>query len=94
MRLHPNLAELYREEVAALRESLADPAIHDEAIGILRGLIEQVVPGTRPGAGRSRCAARSPRWSPSASPKRKRPSPGYGLRRLFGKGGCGGSQPP
>ena len=43
VRLHPNLAELYREKVTRLRECLADPAIRDEAIGILRGLIEQVV---------------------------------------------------
>ena len=43
VRLHPNLAELYRERVVALREALADTGIRDEAIGILRGLIEQVV---------------------------------------------------
>ena len=43
VRLHPNLSELYREKVTRLRECLADPAIRDEAIGILRGLIEQVV---------------------------------------------------
>jgi hypothetical protein len=43
VRLHPNLAELYRAKVASLRESLANPAIRDEAIGILRGLVTGVV---------------------------------------------------
>ena len=42
VRLHPNLAELYRQKVASLRESLADPLIRDEAIDLLRGLIDQV----------------------------------------------------
>ncbi len=43
VRLHPNLAELYRTKVAQLRESLANPNIRDEAIGILRGLVTRVV---------------------------------------------------
>ena len=43
VRLHPTLSELYREKVTRLRECLADPTIRDEAIGILRGLLEQVV---------------------------------------------------
>ncbi len=42
VRLHPNLAELYRQRVAALGEALADPLIRDEAITILRGLIDEV----------------------------------------------------
>ena len=42
VRLHPNLAELYRQKVASLRESLADPLIRDEAIDLLRGLIDEV----------------------------------------------------
>ncbi len=43
MRLHPNIAGLYRERVSALRLSLEDPTIRDEALGFLRGLVEQVV---------------------------------------------------
>jgi site-specific DNA recombinase len=42
-RLHPNLAELYRQKVAALHEALAEPATRDEALGVLRGLVERVV---------------------------------------------------
>ena len=42
VRLHPNLAEVYRSQVVALRRSLADPLIHDEALTILRGLIDHV----------------------------------------------------
>jgi site-specific DNA recombinase len=47
LRLHPNLAELYRQKVAALEEALNRPADHDEARSALRGLIDQVV--IRPG---------------------------------------------
>ena len=43
VRLHPNLAGIYREKVTALRECLAEPAIRTEAVEILRGLIEGVV---------------------------------------------------
>ena len=40
--LHPNLADIYREKVAALHEALADPATKDEAFGIIRTLIDEV----------------------------------------------------
>jgi hypothetical protein len=41
-RLHPNLAELYRRKVAELAVALEDPTLRDEALGILRGLVERV----------------------------------------------------
>ena len=40
--LHPNLAEVYREKVAALHEALADLTTKDEAFGIIRTLIDEV----------------------------------------------------
>jgi hypothetical protein len=40
--LHPNLAELYRRKVAALAQALEEPAARDEAIALLRGLVERV----------------------------------------------------
>jgi site-specific DNA recombinase len=43
VRLHPNLAQVYRSKVERLHEALADPALRDEALGILRGLIERVI---------------------------------------------------
>jgi len=43
VRLHPNLAQVYRGKVERLHEALADPGLRDEALGILRGLIERVV---------------------------------------------------
>ena len=43
MRLHPNLAQVYRAKAERLQEALADPTLRDEALGILRGLIERVV---------------------------------------------------
>jgi site-specific DNA recombinase len=42
VRLHPNLSGLYRQKVAALQQSFEDPSTRDEAIGLLRGLIESV----------------------------------------------------
>jgi hypothetical protein len=42
LRLHPNLAQVYRGKVERLHEALADPGLRDEALGILRGLIERV----------------------------------------------------
>jgi len=42
VRLHPNLAEIYRRQVEQLQNSLSQPEIRDEAVQILRGLIERV----------------------------------------------------
>jgi site-specific DNA recombinase len=42
-RLHPNLAELYRQKVAALHAALADPVLGPEAMERIRSLIERVV---------------------------------------------------
>ena len=41
--LHPNLAELYRRKVAELQRADQDPSLRDEALTILRSLIDQVV---------------------------------------------------
>jgi site-specific DNA recombinase len=43
VRLHPRLADLYAAKVAQLEQALNDPAVRDEANGILRSLIERVV---------------------------------------------------
>jgi hypothetical protein len=42
VQLHPNLADLYRQKTTALCEARTDPLIRDEAITILRSLIEEV----------------------------------------------------
>jgi site-specific DNA recombinase len=42
VRLHPNLAGMYREKVAALEQALADPEIKAEAMEIVRSQIEQI----------------------------------------------------
>ena len=42
VRLHPNLAQVYRRQVEQLQHSLNHPEIRDEAVQILRGLIESV----------------------------------------------------
>jgi site-specific DNA recombinase len=40
--IHPNLAEVYRQKVAALHEALADPTSRDEAFDTIRSLIEEI----------------------------------------------------
>jgi site-specific DNA recombinase len=42
VRLHPNLAQVYRQKVEQLQCALEDSEIRDEAVHILRGLIEYV----------------------------------------------------
>ena len=43
LRLHPNLADLYRQKVAALQDLLESNATRTEAIAIIRSLVEKVV---------------------------------------------------
>ena len=40
--IHPNLAEVYRQKVAALHEALDDPGSRDEAFDTIRSLIEEI----------------------------------------------------
>lgn len=42
VRLHPNLAQLYRDKVAELHVALSDPELRAEALELIRGLIERV----------------------------------------------------
>ena len=42
VRLHPNLAEVYRQKVENLREALNDEGSRAETVAILRGLIDEV----------------------------------------------------
>jgi site-specific DNA recombinase len=51
VRLHPNLADIYRAKVTDLHRALEDPAIRDEALGILRGLVERIVITPAEGSG-------------------------------------------
>jgi site-specific DNA recombinase len=42
VRLHQNLAQVYRCQVERLQDALNEPEIRDEALQILRGLVERV----------------------------------------------------
>jgi site-specific DNA recombinase len=42
VRLHPNLAEIYRQKVARLHEELNRPELREVAAAAIRGLIEEV----------------------------------------------------
>ena len=46
VRLHPNLAQVYRRQVERLQDSLNEPEIRDEALQVLRGLVERISIGT------------------------------------------------
>jgi site-specific DNA recombinase len=51
-RFHPRLSDVYREKISQLHDALAEPQDREEAVGILRGLIEKI--SVRPtGKGRS-----------------------------------------
>ena len=41
-RLHPNLAELYRQKVADLRDALNETGTRAEAANIIRDLVEEI----------------------------------------------------
>ena len=43
LRLHPKLAEVYRDKVAHLEEALYEPATKTEAMAIIRGLVDKIV---------------------------------------------------
>jgi len=80
-----------RAKVERLHEAFADPGLRDEALGILRGLIERVVHPGDDGpqielVGENRTGGVAP-----TDGKQAALSKGGGL---FGQGGCGGSQPP
>ena len=51
MRLHPNLAALYRQKVATLHDLLGSEATRTEAVEIIRSLIDKVT--FRPTSGRT-----------------------------------------
>ena len=42
VRLHPNLAQLYREKVGELHSALSEPEMRTEALELIRGLIDRV----------------------------------------------------
>ena len=41
--LHPNLAKVYRSKVAALHDALADEVTQDEALELIRSLVDKIV---------------------------------------------------
>ena len=51
LRLHPNLADLYRQKVAALQDLLESNATRTEAVAIIRSLVEKVIFRPMPEAG-------------------------------------------
>ena len=50
MRLHPNLATVYRQKVAHLQDLLANKDTQTEAVQVLRSLVDQVVLQPKDGA--------------------------------------------
>jgi site-specific DNA recombinase len=93
LRLHPNLAGLYRQKVAALEQALANPLDKAEAMEIVRSQIERITltPGEDGGLAVELCGdlARILRWCEDGSGKSERPGtgvPGRGLSVVAGAG--------
>jgi site-specific DNA recombinase len=63
VRLHPNLAGMYRQKVAALEQALADPEIKAEAAEIVRSQIEQIT--LTPSAGAASTSTCTATWRAS-----------------------------
>jgi hypothetical protein len=75
VRLHPNLAQVYRQKVEELQRELDDSEIRVEAVQILRGLVEYVSIGPAENGLEIEIAARSQKWSSLAlEPMRNRPT--------------------
>jgi hypothetical protein len=90
IRLHPNLAELYRKKVVTLQDALVDPVMKTEALEILRSLINRVsVSAGETGFTRTRRGDRQ-----HGAALRRRGKPTKRALSEFGKGGCGGPKPP
>ena len=89
VRLHPNLAEIYRQKVARLHEELNRPELREEAAAAIRGLIEEVRLVPVEGKLEIELAGRSG-WDPGAH-KQQPPPRGAGAAS---NAGCGGPQPP
>ena len=91
MRLHPNLAEVYRRKVAELEVALNAPEDRAEAHTVLRGLIERIVlhPGTKRGELAAEMHGEIVALWQLADDKEKNPYFG----RSTGLVGCGDMQP-
>jgi site-specific DNA recombinase len=97
VRLHPNLAGMYRKNVAALEQALADPEIKAEAMAIVRSQIDRITltPGEDGGLAVELYGdlARILQLCEAGEHKQQRPGrrgPGRGLSVVAG----GGFEPP
>jgi hypothetical protein len=78
VRLHANLAAIYRRKVAAHQTLLESDATRTEAVEVIRSLVDQVIFQPTDGAGlRSNSSATSPGWSIwPRTPMKPAPFPG------------------
>ena len=98
IRLHSDIAEVYRLKVAGLEVALNDDSIKAEAGEVLRSLIDCVV--LTPSGGRSRRDRGPAPWRSRRHPGLERQrwtqtkAPGQGQSRESTVDGCGGGKPP
>ena len=95
--LHPNIAEAYRRKVVHLAETLADPALRQEAGDAIRSLIERVAltPGEKRGEIHATLhgdLATIVHWTERAHIKNKADTPQRGMSASVVAGG--GFEPP
>jgi hypothetical protein len=89
VRLHPNLAEVYRGKVERLQGALNDSGIRDEALQILQALIERVsITPTDTGLDVEIVGEIAKMVELGIGNDAKPCDPGRN-RNAFGKGGCG-----
>jgi site-specific DNA recombinase len=77
VRLHPNLAGLYRRKVAALQNLLENNATRTEAVKIIRSLVDQVILRHSAEAGLEVESRRRHREHGPAGPELKRKQPRF-----------------
>jgi hypothetical protein len=77
VRLHPNLAGLYRRKVAALQNLLENDATRTEAVEIIRSLVDQVILRHTAEAGLEVESRRRHREHGPAGPELKRKQPRF-----------------
>ena len=92
VRLHPNLAGMYREKVAALEQALADPEIKAEAAEIVRSQIERITLTPNDEGGLAVAAVRRPGADPAAlrGGRAQKRTPRNRCSGAWIVGGCGG----
>ncbi|TVR08229.1 MAG: hypothetical protein EA385_10485, partial [Salinarimonadaceae bacterium] len=99
--VHPNLAEIYRRRVAEFETLLVDPELRDEAMELIRSMIEAIELSPDEDGwmalllrGDLALCAAAGAGAAASGVRRKRQNPASWRDGVYDVGGCGGSTPP